>query len=208
MPTTLSEFIEHAYANDHLWNTLEELVDVGSRMTGGDGEKRGIEILERVLGEIGTRDPLVDEFDVPGWQRGSATLRVESRSAEISAQHEIIALPGTSRGDITAELVDLGHGLPSDFENVASDGDILMTTSHTPDDHDRSIHRLDKYTSALEAGAAGFVFGNYKKGCLPLTGEVGWHDRPGSIPAVGVSAEVRHPRRQTHGHLQWKVFPP
>lgn len=190
MNTNKLSYVEHAYTTDHLWNTLEEVVTVGSRMAGTNGERRGTEVLERTFADIGDRSTVVDEFTIPGWQRGSATVAVPSRSEEIAADHEIVPLAGTTSADITAPLVDLGHGLPSDFETADTDGAIVMTTSHTPNDSERSYHRLDKYVQALEADAAGFVYSNYRTGCLPLAGEVGWHSRPSAIPAVGVSAEV------------------
>jgi Iap family predicted aminopeptidase len=48
---------------------------------------------------------------------------------------------------------------------------------------------MEKYANVYERGAAGFVFRN-DEGCLPPTGEIGYHSRPGPIPAVGVSLEV------------------
>ncbi|MFB6175932.1 MAG: M28 family peptidase, partial [Halobaculum sp.] len=39
-------------------------------------------------------------------------------------------------------------------------------------------------------GAAAFVFRNHIEGSVPPTGEVGYHERPGPIPALGVSSEV------------------
>ncbi|MFW6317488.1 MAG: M28 family peptidase, partial [Halorubrum sp.] len=60
----------------------------------------------------------------------------------------------------------------------------------TPESHDRWIHRMEKYVAAAERGAVGFVFRNHVEGALPPTGEVGYHNRPGPIPAVGVSKEV------------------
>lgn len=192
MDTNDLSFVEHAYTNDHLWNTLEDLVTVGSRMAGTEGERRGTDVLEQTFAEIGNRSAVVDEFTIPGWQQGNATAQVVSRSDEIDAAHEIVPLSGTTSADITAPLVDLGHGLPRDFEAADTDGAIVMTTSHTPSGEDRSYHRLDKYVQALEADAAGFIYSNYRKGCLPLAGEIGWHSRLSSIPAVGVSAEVHN----------------
>jgi Zn-dependent M28 family amino/carboxypeptidase len=65
-----------------------------------------------------------------------------------------------------------------------------MASSETPDDYSRWIHRMEKYASAVDGGAVGFVFRNHVEGCLPPTGEVGYDNRPGPIPAVGVSKEV------------------
>jgi Zn-dependent M28 family amino/carboxypeptidase len=48
---------------------------------------------------------------------------------------------------------------------------------------------MEKYGTAVEEGAAGFVFVNHVPGQLPPTGSLRF-DREGEIPAVGVSAET------------------
>lgn len=65
-----------------------------------------------------------------------------------------------------------------------------MARSDGPADHDRWHHRMEKYAAAAEEGAAGFIFRNHYEGALPPTGEVGYHERPGPIPVVGVSKKL------------------
>jgi len=101
----------------------------------------------------------------------------------------LIALPGTPSEALEAELVDVGYGLLDEI-GPGVDGKIVMARSDTPNDHDRFVHRIEKYAKAHESGAIGFVFRNHVKGYLPPTGEIGKPTRPGPILAVGVSAEV------------------
>ncbi|WP_435157625.1 M28 family peptidase [Haladaptatus sp. DFWS20] len=177
-----------AVTSTESWETLEALVSVGNRMAGQAGEADGAQVIVDAFKRGGAREVEIDEFEIPGWWRGSSSLAVGDET--LTADHEAIALPGTPSGEATGEFVDVGYGLAEDFEERDLDGKVVMASSETPDDHGRWIHRMEKYASAADAGAVGFVFRNHVEGCLPPTGEVGYHNRPGPIPAIGVSAEI------------------
>jgi Zn-dependent M28 family amino/carboxypeptidase len=179
-----------ARASTFAWDRLEQLVDIENRMAGHEGEMRGAEVVRSAFEEIGLADVAIDEFELPGWWRGSSAIAVPDRGRRYEADHEVIALPGTPPGEVTGEVVDVGYGLPADFAAVDVDGQIAMVRSDSPADADHWHHRMEKYASALEAGADAFVFRNHIDGCLPPTGEVGYGNRPAPIPAVGVSAEL------------------
>jgi aminopeptidase YwaD len=181
-----------AYRNSIAWDTLESLVDVENRMAGQEGEREGAEILADTFESVGLRDVTFDKFEIPGWWRGRSALELTDRESRYENQHQVIALPGTPAGDEDAELVDVGHGTPEEFEAVDVEGKLAMASSKTPDDHDRWIHRSEKYEAAAEGGAVGFVFRNHVEGCLPPTGGIGEEDGPGPIPAIGVSRELGH----------------
>ena len=160
-------------------------------MAGQKEEKEGANILEGYFEEIGLRNVHLDEFDIDGWWRGSSSIETGgSHDQRYEKDYQVIALPGTPAGTGEGELVDVGYGRPEDFERADCDGKIVMASSETPDDFGRWIHRMEKYVSAANAGAVGFIFRNHIGGCLPPTGEVGYDNRPGPIPAVGVSKEL------------------
>nr|WP_227376958.1 M28 family peptidase [Haladaptatus halobius] len=160
----------------------------GSKPDGGTGGRSRGRASGRAFERAGAREVEINEFEIPGWWRGSSSLAVGDET--LTAPHEVIALPGTPSGDATGELVDVGYGLPEDFEERDLKWKIAVASSETPEGHDRWIHRMEKYAGAADVGAVGFVFRNHVEGCLPPTGEVGYHNRPGPIPAVGVSAEI------------------
>jgi aminopeptidase YwaD len=175
------------------WNRLEELVDVGNRMAGQAGEAAGAEIIRDAFDEAGLDDVAIDEFEIPGWWRGSSSLTVEEPAERThEGSHQVIALPGTPAGEASGRVVDVGAGTYEEFEEKADelDGAIAMASSETPESADRWLHRMEKYVNAADHGADAFVFRNHIEGALPPTGEVGYHNRPGPIPAVGVSKEV------------------
>ncbi|MFB6140820.1 MAG: M28 family peptidase [Halosimplex sp.] len=180
----MTDWIGETFTSDVGWDHLERLVDIGDRMAGSGGEREAAEATRDALAETGARDARLEEFDIQGWTRGSSDIR-----AGATAQ-DCIALPRSPAGAVTGELVDLGYGLPEDFE-ADLEGDVVLVSSDVPEWYDRYIHRREKYYHAAAAGAAAFVYRNHVEGCLPPTGSVGTEDAPiGEIPAVGVSKEV------------------
>ena len=195
------DWIGETFTNEAGWTHLERLVDIGNRMAGSEGERRAAEATRDALAAAGARNARLEPFDIQGWSRGSAAVHAGGTS------QESIALPRSPSGTATGEFVDLGYGLPEDFERESRsdsdgssgpsprDGDlegtVVMAASNVPDWHDRFLHRREKYYHAVEAGAAAFVFRNHVEGCLAPTGSVGTEAAPVvEIPAVGVSKEV------------------
>lgn len=187
LPTSV---VGNVYTSDYAWDVLERIVEVENRMAGQKGETEGAELMAAIMRETGLDAVEIAEFDVPGWWRGTATLTVDhGRARTYDLAHQVVGLPGSSAGVADAELVDVGYGTEAEFEETDVDGRIAMVSSDAPED-ERWRHRMEKYASAIERGAVGFIFRNHVEGCLPPTGEVGYHDRPGEIPAVGVSREL------------------
>ena len=188
-----SAVVGDAYASTYHWDLLENLVDVGNRMAGQEGEREGAEIVRDALDDLGARDAHLDPFEIDGWWRGASALRSSGAHDETyEADYQVIGLPGTPSGTVEADLVDVGYGRPEDFDGEPVEGAIAMASSESPPDADRWLHRMEKYVTAIDHGAVGFVFRNHVPGCLPATGEIGYDNRPGPIPGVGVSAEVGH----------------
>lgn len=175
------------------WDVLEQLTDVGNRMAGSEGEHEGATIIRDAFADAGLEEPRLESFDIPGWWRGDSELSMTTPVERThSGQQDVIALPGSPAETVEAEVIDVGTGSHAEFEAVAGEleGNIAMASSKTPEDADRWIHRMEKYVHAAERGAIGFIFRNHIEGALPPTGEIGYHNRPGPIPAVGVSSEV------------------
>ncbi|MFT4889877.1 MAG: aminopeptidase YwaD [Halobacteriales archaeon] len=180
-----------AYTSTRHWELLETLVDLDDRMPGHEGERLGAELVRDAFADAGLRDVGIEEFEIPGWWRESSSLTVDhDRRHVFDEDYQLLALPGSPGGTVEAELVDVGHGLPEDFEEADLEGKIAVASSATPETQDRWIHRAEKYHFAVDQGAAGFVFRNHVEGCLPPTGTTGRKRGPGPIPAVGVSKEV------------------
>ncbi|WP_135828014.1 M28 family peptidase [Halorussus halobius] len=181
----MTRWIGETFTSDAGWKHLEDLVDLGNRMAGSEGERRGAELTRDALDRVGARNARVEAFELQGWTRGDSRIRAGG------TEQDCIALPRSPDESVTGDLVDLGYGLPEDFEDADLDGKVVMVATNVPDYYDRFVHRREKYYRAVEAGAAAFVFRNHVEGRLPPTGSVGTDADPiGGVPAVGVSKEV------------------
>jgi len=184
-----TDWIGETFTSTVGWDHLETLVDIGNRMAGSDGERAAAEATRDALAEY-ARSARLSEFGIQGWERGDSAVHADGSPVATQA-HECIALPRSPTGEAAGELVDVGHGLPADFEDADCEGEIVLARSDVPDWYDRYIHRREKYYHAVEAGAAGFIYRNHVEGVLPPTGSVGTADAPiGEIPAIGVASET------------------
>jgi Zn-dependent M28 family amino/carboxypeptidase len=183
-----TNWIGETYVSTFGWDVLEEIVDMGPRLGGSDGERRAQRRVQEAFEEAGAREIGEHTFDVEGWSRGDSSLRLdEPHEVEL----ECIALPGSPPDVIEGEFVHLGHGLPEDFEAADLEGKIAVVSSDVPDWYDHWMHRREKYGLAIRHGARAFVFANHVEGSLAPTGSLaGGIDVVGDIPAIGVSKEV------------------
>lgn len=179
----MTDWIGRTVTSDVGWGHLERLVDIGDRMAGSDGERRGASETLEALARIGARNTRLEEFDIRAWRRGTSSVQVEQST------FECLALPMSPSRRVTGPFVDVGAGLPEDFgADVA--GKVVMASSSVPEWFDRDIHRREKYQRAVEAGASAFLYRNHADGCLIPTGSVGKGSSVGEIPAVGLSKEA------------------
>lgn len=175
------------YSSELTERFLETIADIESRMAGHDGERKSSDLIAERFTDAGLEGVTIDSFEIDGWWRGSTTLSVGSR--DYDSQHEVIALPGTPSGELESDLIDVGYGISEDLDGDIA-GSVVLIRSDVPDPCSRWVHRLEKYATAIDRGARGFIYQNHIPGCLPPTGEIGWGNRPAPIPAIGVSKEV------------------
>ncbi|MDJ1430748.1 M28 family metallopeptidase [Halostagnicola sp. A-GB9-2] len=181
----MSTWIGETFTSDIGWDHLEDLVDIGNRMAGSDGERESAELTRDALSAAGARNARLEEFDIQGWTRDESSITADG------LEQSSIALPRSPSETVSAELVDLEYGLPESFSDADLEGTVVMVRSDIPDHYERYVHRREKYYHAVDNGAVGFVYRNHVEGCLPPTGSVGTPEDPiGEIPAVGVSSEV------------------
>jgi Zn-dependent M28 family amino/carboxypeptidase len=173
--------------------------ELGSRFAGTESEKRAQEYMVAKLKEYGYENARAEPFKYFGWKRGPASLVV---TEPYEREFPVISLAISPRGEVEAEVIDLGTGSPEEFEGVDPadvEGKIVLCSSATSPTGKR-VHRRTKYGYAVEYGAVGFIFMNHNPGQLPPTGSL----RPsyrlgGEIPGIGISSEMGSLMRRLAG---------
>lgn len=160
--------------------------EIGGRLSGTESGRQAEEWACETFRGIGLDDVYFEELAVPVWERGELELSVTGRSGW--------KLRALSHGfspmcaDLTGPVVDVGHGLPEDFNragHVVRDA-IVLCDEGAPDGK-RVPHRTEKLGWAVEHGAQALLIGSNAAGCLPRTGVC--HRSGSPIPSVGISFE-------------------
>ncbi|QUO49148.1 MULTISPECIES: M28 family metallopeptidase [Halorubrum] len=179
------------WTDDEPWRFLTDLTAIGSRMAGSEGERRAASLVADAFERAGLADVRTEPFDLPAWERGSASLdvTVSGRDGEPATRSfEALALPYSPSGSVAGELVDVGYGTPREIDERDVEGRIAVASTTTPEGG-RFVHRMEKFGYAIDAGAVGFVFVNHLDGQLPPTGSLTFGEEAEAV-AVGVSKET------------------
>jgi Zn-dependent M28 family amino/carboxypeptidase len=179
------------WTDDEPWRFLTDLTAIGSRMAGSEGERRAAGLVADAFERAGLADVRTEPFDLPAWERGSASLdvTVSGRDGEPTTRSfEALALPYSPSGSVAGELVDVGYGTPAEIDERDVEGRIAVASTTTPSGG-RFVHRMEKFGYAIDAGAVGFVFVNHLDGQLPPTGSLTFGEEAEAV-AVGVSKET------------------
>ncbi|SFR49742.1 M28 family peptidase [Halogeometricum limi] len=181
--TKMAAALGSTWTAAHPWDFLSRLTRLGNRMGGSEGERRAAGVVADAFREAGVDDVHEESFEMQAWSRGSSSLSL----VDDERAFETVALPYSPSGDVTGELVDVGHGTPDEIDDCDIDGKIAVASTTTPPGG-RFVHRMEKFGYAVERGAEAFVFVNHVPGQLPPTGSLTF-DEEAVAPAVGVSKE-------------------
>ncbi len=185
---SLPPAIAGAIATDTLlWADFLALCDCGGRLAGTPSEAAALAWL-RAAGSAATGHAVVSvPASYGGWtaEAVSLTLIDSDRRIPLTCHPLIRSMAGT----VTAEVLDLGRGTEAEFaqRGPALAGRIALVR-HEYMFASGHLHRRVKYSSALRAGAVGFLIA----GPLPtgvVAGSSGRGDETG-IPALGISPEA------------------
>ncbi|RYJ13775.1 M28 family peptidase [Halogeometricum borinquense] len=172
-----------AWTDDESWDFLTRLTRIGNRMGGSNGERRAATLVAEAFRDAGVCDVHTDPFEMQAWSRGRSRLSLEADGRAF----DTVALPYSPSGDVTGELVYVGHGTPDEVDEHDVAGKIVVASTTTPPGG-RFVHRMEKFGYAIDAGAEAFVFVNHVPGQLPPTGALKFGEEA-VAPAVGVSKE-------------------
>jgi Iap family predicted aminopeptidase len=160
--------------------------NVGGRTSGAESGRRAEEWAHGLLTRWGLEDVRFEAFPVTAWTRGALAARVL----------EPVAWPLTAlahgnapqRADVTASVVDVGHGERADFERRKAQvkGNVALCDEGASAGR-RHLHRSEKLRLAVEYGAAGLMILSSASGGLPRTGVCHYRESP--VPSFGISQE-------------------
>ncbi len=189
---------------DALWRTFLEICAFGGRFCGTDGERRAAHFLEDRLRAAGLAEVERREVDYVGWRCDECRLELPERPGWTARVLPLVYSSATPKDGLVLEAVDLGRGAPEDFSRRRKDiagRAVILDTEYSFSAG--SIHRRQKFLSALEAGAAALVIVNPRGGGVPATGST----RPegSEIPAVGISKEDGAMVREMAGRPEGRI---
>jgi Zn-dependent M28 family amino/carboxypeptidase len=184
LPEEAAAALGRAWLDDEPWSVVTDLARLDSRLGGSPGEREAASVVADAFEHAGVRDVSVEPFPTQAWTRGTSSLELRSTGRSF----DCVALPYSPSGTIETRVVDVGHGTPREIREADVSGKIAVASTTTPEGS-RFLHRMEKYGTAVDAGAVGFAFVNHVPGQLPPTGSLRF-DREAEIPAVGVSAET------------------
>jgi len=78
--------IGNARTSDFGWELLTDLTDIGDRMAGSAGERRGAERVVEAFEAVGLSNAGIEEFDIPGWWRGDTSLALSGQSHDTTRE--------------------------------------------------------------------------------------------------------------------------
>lgn len=171
-----------------LWKDFNDICDCGGRLSGTESEKRAFALLrERVKAASPANSGRSIPVPYNGWRSKSATLRLQDGS--FAACHPLVRTIATGKSGLTAEVIDLGRGMPEEFEaHKAEIKGRIVLVRHELMFAAGTIHRRRKYDMARANGAVGFLIAG------PLPGHVvagsSGRDAGEGIPALGVAPET------------------
>ena len=134
-----------------------------------------------------------ERFHLPVWEPGTTTMSIAAGpGAGDTFPIETFAYSGA--GEVTAAVVDLGDGGPSDYEGKDVKGKVVLV------DRSETYHRSVQIEQAQDRGAAAMLLISASPDNLVQTGAVRWAMRPpASIPAVTMGAGDGARAARAHG---------
>jgi len=153
------------------------------------GAKRPGSATDRTMGDriidrfrVAGLQTTTEDFHMPVWRPSREALSIAAgpgAGTKIDAQS--FSYSGT--GHVTAEVVDLGSGMPSDYDGKDVKGKIVLV------DNGGTYHRTVQVEQVMAHGGAAMLYVSASPKNLIQTGSVRWGQRPPSaIPAMTIGS--------------------
>jgi carboxypeptidase Q len=180
--------------NSKAYENLETATKtIGHRLTGSNNGARAEEYAYKLLKSYGFSDVVYQPFEVEAWMRDTVTLSIAPGNSDNFRDVEVVALAHSPvDAKIQGEIIDVGNGLPEDFEAVKENIKgrvVLANIGLVGAPGKKNLHRSEKTALAIQYGAIGIIMVNGAPGKILLTGTASVTGAIISIPAVCISSE-------------------
>lgn len=183
--------------NGEAYEQLKKATEtIGHRLTGSSNGKKAEEYAFQLLKGYGFKNVKYMPFEVNAWERNQVSLSIVPANSDNFRDVEVVALAHSPvSSHVTAQIVDCGDGLLTDFEKVkdALKGKIALFNINVQSKENEgqgNLHRSEKTNLAIKYGAAGVIIANAVQGGVLLTGTASVTGELIPIPAVCVSVET------------------
>lgn len=184
---------EEVQQHSKAYSTLKEATEtIGHRLTGSENGKKAEAYAYNLLRSYGFTDVKYQPFEVESWSRGTLTVSVGAGTGSLQPVKSVSLAHSPVKADLTAEVVDMGNGLDSDYiarPGIVKDKIALVYLGLLPGTTGRSLHRSEKTAIAIKHGAKGIIVINTVDGGTLLTGTASVTGKLIPIPAVCIGKE-------------------
>ena len=179
------QFINNCLSGHNAYDHLLELCRAPHRLAGTPQEQAALQHVSNRMSQWGYNSQ-VQSFAFPGWRMGDSSVSMAEGNTTLPS----FPLGWSPDQEITAQLADAGMGTAKEFSSLTISGKVVLVCEANPPGED--LHRSDKYQLAVEHGAKGFLLYHPQPGGLVPMGTISLDNRPGAIPAAGISYESAH----------------
>ena len=193
MPKTLEAGLAmvagRIWSSDLSARTLDHLCNrIGPHPAGSEAMHRAVDYVVDLMNQASGSRAVTEEIRVPIWTRGKARVEAGDSTAW-SGLDKVVQCKNSQSGDVTAPLVEAGHGSPGEIETAPGDaaGAILLVRNGSPPT--LGLAMAEKIIAALDAGALGLIETSTNPAGLAQS-NLGRSLCARSLPAVGVSTAI------------------
>jgi len=166
---------------------------VGHRLSGTQNGRNGEAFMVAKLRQYGFEQVEYLPFSLNVWQRETCGLEVAPYKSDNFSKFAAMSLANTPSANLSAPILDLGNGLPADFEKAgaACKDQILLINIGLENaaPGTKNLHRSEKMALAEKAGAAGVIMLHPSDGNKLMTGTASLKGELTGIPAINISKE-------------------
>lgn len=166
---------------------------VGHRLSGTANGRNGEEFMMAKLREYNFPQTDFLPFELNVWQRKDCSLEIAPAKSDNFSKLPSMSLANTPTADVSGPIVDVGNGLPADFEkagtNCKNNIVIFNIGLENAPAGTKNLHRSEKMALAEKSGAAGVIMLHPSEGNKLMTGTASLKGELTSIPAINISKE-------------------